>query len=234
MLGCRRPPTHDQQLEDAPMTTRRLDSLTDLDGLTLHPARPGPHRARRGALTLAGAGASGSRRALAQAATPVASPVPGELTDEERGWLAQRQPATTSTAGSTCASQGAPFERGFQHGYLTAAEYADAIRVYTAMTYQTMGLDYAFFVEKAAELHKAKITAGTARGDGGDRRRLHQGRRADHARRHHRLERLHGDDRLLVADGRDPVRQLGADAATARAIAAPSSPPARPPPTARS
>jgi hypothetical protein len=55
-------------------------------------------------------------------------------------------------------TEGAPFERGFQHGYLVAAEYADALRVYEAMTYQTMGFDYLFFVEKAVEYHKDKIT----------------------------------------------------------------------------
>ena len=55
--------------------------------------------------------------------------------------------------------QGAPFERGFQHGYLVAAEYADAIRTYSAMTLHTTGMDYAFFVREAATLQRAKVPA---------------------------------------------------------------------------
>ena len=79
------------------------------------------------------------------------------LTAEERGWLARAERHDVN-GWIRLRIQGAPFERGFQHGYLIAAEYADAIRVYQAMTYQTMGLDYAFFVQKAAELQKSKIT----------------------------------------------------------------------------
>ncbi len=94
----------------------------------------------------------------AQEATPAATPVaPPELTDEQRGWL-ERASRREENGWLHVAIEGAPFERGFQHGYLTAAEYADAIRVYEAMTLQTTGFDYTFFVEKAAEMHKPKIT----------------------------------------------------------------------------
>ena len=48
---------------------------------------------------------------------------------------------------------GAPFERGFQHGYLVAPEYAEAMRVYRAMTFVTMGVAYDLFVESAAKYH---------------------------------------------------------------------------------
>ena len=48
--------------------------------------------------------------------------------------------------------QGAPFERGFQYGSLTAKEYAEAVRVYAAMTIETAGKDLAFFRDKAVEL----------------------------------------------------------------------------------
>lgn len=91
-----------------------------------------------------------------QEATPAAgSPQP--LTEEEAGWIAQAKREDRNgwihvTIG------GEPFARGFQYGYLTAAEYAEAIRVYTAMTYQTMGFDYAFFVNEAVKMHKDKIT----------------------------------------------------------------------------
>jgi len=79
------------------------------------------------------------------------------LTAEERGWLARAQRSDVN-GWIYLRIGGAPFERGFQHGYLTAAEYADAIRVYKAITYQTMGFEYEFFVQKAAELQKSKIT----------------------------------------------------------------------------
>jgi hypothetical protein len=94
--------------------------------------------------------------ARAQEATPVATPTAG-LTDEERGWIdsASRNDINGWIHVKT---GGEPFARGFQYGYLTADEYADAIRVYTAMTYQTMGFDYSFFVDKAVEYHKSKIT----------------------------------------------------------------------------
>src|SRR4051812_26799466 len=91
-----------------------------------------------------------------QSATPSASPVAG-LTEEQRGWL-ERASRNDVNGWVHLKIQGAPFERGFQHGYLVAAEYADAIRVYEAMTYQTMGFEYSFFVDKAVEFHKSKIT----------------------------------------------------------------------------
>src|SRR3954454_1314196 len=84
--------------------------------------------------------------ARAQEATPVATPSVA-LTDEERGWIdaASRNDINGWIHVKT---GGEPFARGFQYGSLTAADYADAIRVYTAMTYQTMGFDYSFFVDK--------------------------------------------------------------------------------------
>jgi hypothetical protein len=96
--------------------------------------------------------------AAAQEATPVATPVAStELTEQERGWLAKAR-RYDENGWIHITIGGAPFERGFQHGYLTAAEYAEAIRVYTAMTYQTTGFDYSFFVNEAAKLQKSKIT----------------------------------------------------------------------------
>src|ERR687897_3509679 len=91
-------------------------------------------------------------RAAAQDATPVTG-----LSDEQRGWL-ERASRNDVNGWVHLKIAGDPFERGFQHGYLVAAEYADAVRVYEAMTYQTMGFDYGFFVDKAVEFHKSKIT----------------------------------------------------------------------------
>ncbi|MDQ2653726.1 MAG: hypothetical protein M3Z20_11880, partial [Chloroflexota bacterium] len=93
--------------------------------------------------------------ARAQDATPAATPA--ALTEEEQNWLSQAS-RQDSNGWIHLRIGGAPFARGFQHGYLTAAEYADALRVYETMTYQTMGFEYAFFVEKAVEYHKDKIT----------------------------------------------------------------------------
>ncbi len=53
--------------------------------------------------------------------------------------------------------EGAAYERGFQYGYLVADEYKKALKVYQDITYQTTGMDYSFFVERAAFLHKKNI-----------------------------------------------------------------------------
>ncbi len=53
--------------------------------------------------------------------------------------------------------EGEPYEIGFQHGYLLTDEFRDAIRVYTHMTLETLGMDYSFFVEQAVKLHQAHI-----------------------------------------------------------------------------
>ena len=68
--------------------------------------------------------------ARAQDATPSATPA--ALTAEEQDWLshASRQDIN---GWIHLRVGGAPFARGFQHGYLTAAEYAAALRVYEAM-----------------------------------------------------------------------------------------------------
>ena len=83
---------------------------------------------RRGVLQL-GLGATagllvGSQRASAQAATPVATSL-ADLTAEERGWL-ERASRNDINGWIHLRIAGAPFERGFQHGYLIAAEYAEA------------------------------------------------------------------------------------------------------------
>ena len=52
---------------------------------------------------------------------------------------------------------GSPYNCGFQHGYLLADEFADALRTYKAMTPEFFGVDFDFFVESAVNLHKDKI-----------------------------------------------------------------------------
>jgi hypothetical protein len=111
--------------------------------------------------TLLGAGAGATAALLGRAGSGAraqdASPVPSALTAEEQSWLEQASRIDLN-GWIWVKIAGDPFARGFQHGFLTADEYADAIRVFDAMTLQTLGFDYAFFVEKAAELHKPKIT----------------------------------------------------------------------------
>jgi hypothetical protein len=84
------------------------------------------------------------------------------LTAEERGWLAK---ATRSEDNGWIHVKigGAPFERGFQHGYLLAAEFKDAWRVYDAMTLQTTGLGLDFFVEKAADFTNRRSLPSNSR-----------------------------------------------------------------------
>lgn len=82
---------------------------------------------------------------------PLPSPEPMQLTDEQREWLDQAS-KTLVNGWLHVRIQGAPLARGFQYGYLTAQEYK-AIRVYTAITYRTTGMDYSFFVDKAAGYH---------------------------------------------------------------------------------
>lgn len=78
------------------------------------------------------------------------------LTTEEQAWM-QNASRTDINGWMHIKINGEPFERGFQYGYLTAQDYAAAIRTYKAMTLQTMGMDYSFFVESAARIHKPKI-----------------------------------------------------------------------------
>lgn len=78
------------------------------------------------------------------------------LTPEEQGWLSKASREDVN-GWIHLKIQGAPFERGFQHGYLTAAEYAEALRAYEPLTYQALGVEYSYFVQNAAKLHKPII-----------------------------------------------------------------------------
>ncbi len=78
------------------------------------------------------------------------------LTPQEQNWMKSAS-RTDINGWMHIKIKGEPFERGFQYGYLTAIEYADAIRTYKAMTIQTTGMSYEFFVMSAARIHKPKI-----------------------------------------------------------------------------
>lgn len=79
-----------------------------------------------------------------------------ELTDAQRAALAKAERKDIN-GWHYITVQGEPYEIGFEHGYLLVDEFKDAIRVYTHMTLETMGMDYSFFVEQAVKLHKDKI-----------------------------------------------------------------------------
>lgn len=92
-----------------------------------------------------------------QLVTPRVAIAQQPLTDQERAWLARAE-RRDENGWIHLGTQGAPFERGFQHGYLTAKEWAAAQRAYTSATLQTIGMDYSFFVAQAVTLHKDMIT----------------------------------------------------------------------------
>ena len=52
---------------------------------------------------------------------------------------------------------GDPYPRGFSYGYMIAQEFADAWRVYSAMTYESYGMTLDFFNQLGVKLHKSMI-----------------------------------------------------------------------------
>ncbi len=88
------------------------------------------------------------------------SPAPrtarAELTAQQRAWL-DRASRREVDGWLHIAVNGSAAARGFQYGYLVADEYAESIRVYREMTYQQIGMDYEFFVDRASELHADKV-----------------------------------------------------------------------------
>lgn len=78
------------------------------------------------------------------------------LTGQQEEWVAEAS-RSEHNGWIYLRVKGAPFERGFQHGYLVAKEWAEAQRVYQAMTYQCYGLEYSFFQDHAVQMHQDKI-----------------------------------------------------------------------------
>lgn len=79
-----------------------------------------------------------------------------QLSESQQNWLAKAR-RFEKNGWTYLKVVGEPRERGFQHGFLTVEEFRRAIDVYTAMTYLTIGMEYQFFVQRAAALHKPKI-----------------------------------------------------------------------------
>lgn len=92
---------------------------------------------------------------LEPAGAPLRTP-PASLTDEQQAWVdAANREDVNGWVRLTVS--GSPEARGFAYGYLVPDEYAESVRVYRKMTYETTGMFYEFFVEKAAELHADKL-----------------------------------------------------------------------------
>ncbi|OBB99277.1 peptidase C45 [Mycobacterium sp. 852002-40037_SCH5390672] len=93
---------------------------------------------------------------MPESVEPAATTAPAQLTAEQRGWLEQASRREVD-GWLHVIVRGSPAARGFQYGYLIAHEYARSIRVYQEMTYQQIGMNYDFFVDRACELHADKI-----------------------------------------------------------------------------
>lgn len=93
---------------------------------------------------------------LSGAAEPPARAAPAKLTAQQRAWL-DRASRREVDGWIHVVVNGSPAARGFQYGYLVAAEYAESIRVYHEMTFQQIGMGYDFFVDRASELHADKV-----------------------------------------------------------------------------
>ena len=89
-------------------------------------------------------------------AEPPARAEPAEPTAQQRAWL-DRASRREVDGWIHVVVNGSPAARGFQYGYLVAAEYAESVRVYQEMTYQQIGMGYDFFVDRASELHADKV-----------------------------------------------------------------------------
>lgn len=81
-----------------------------------------------------------------------------QLTDEQQSWI-EKAKRDEVNGWIYLRVGGEPFERGFQHGYLTVDEFRECIRVYTGTTYLQFGMEYSFFVETAAKMHKSLLDA---------------------------------------------------------------------------
>lgn len=81
-----------------------------------------------------------------------------ELTDEQQQWI-EKAHRSQVNGWIYLRAGGAPFERGFQMGYLTVDEFRAALRVYSETTYLTLGMKYDFFKKHAVAMHKPLIPA---------------------------------------------------------------------------
>lgn len=82
----------------------------------------------------------------------------GQLTREERGWLAGGS-RSEKEGWIFLHLQGAPYERGFQYGYLLAREIEKAVGMQKHLIYWDTPKDFAFFVETGKRLFSGNLDA---------------------------------------------------------------------------
>jgi hypothetical protein len=82
----------------------------------------------------------------------------GPLTAQENQWLAKAY-RQDSSGWIYLHIEGAPFERGFQRGYLTADETADFLKTLAYTQKFETAKDLDFFVAQSAKLFKGKVSA---------------------------------------------------------------------------
>ena len=79
-----------------------------------------------------------------------------ELTPQQKTWLGKAD-RYEKNGWIFVHVQGAPFERGFQHGYLLADELREAIRVNDFLAEWYTGENFAFFVQHGKDMFASKI-----------------------------------------------------------------------------
>jgi hypothetical protein len=81
----------------------------------------------------------------------------GELSDTEKAWLAKAH-RQDKNGWILLRIQGAPFERGFQRGFLTAGEIADFLNTLTHTSKHSTAREQDFFVKAAKRLFRNRIS----------------------------------------------------------------------------
>ena len=54
--------------------------------------------------------------------------------------------------------EGAPYERGYQHGYLMAPEIAEVQETIRYLTYHDTGMEWDYFIRAAMEMYPSQIS----------------------------------------------------------------------------
>ena len=89
-------------------------------------------------------------------AQEVSKNIDNKLTQDEQAWM-QKASIHENAGWVIVHTEGNPMERGFQHGYMMATEYKEALRVASYMCEQTTGMNISFFMEKAVELYAKSV-----------------------------------------------------------------------------
>ena len=134
-----------------------------------------------------------------------AEPPPATVTaarpsPEQQQWLSRAR-RTERDGWIHLRIDGAPRERGFQHGYLLAKEIESSLRTTRKRWEYRSGMDWPWLVGKAEAMFLPKIDAELVAEIDGMVGGPRGGRGEDEPRRDDRLQRHHGARGLLVAGG---------------------------------